>query len=756
MKQAQTKPYYNPKYLALSEKDPKAILDAYDTLMEECHSPDEKLRLQFLRIDVLLHLQEASKAQQELLSLISTEIVQNDLIHKSICQLLLANSYHLLHQHHLAMPCYDSAYESAKRSKDHNIIVKCLIRMSEYQHSLGNIEMALKHLNLADKTCPDANLRGKIRINMGIGTIYYEQENYAMATKYMSQALVHATQSAEYGKQVTIMANLSQFYLNTNRHKESISILQNALSIAEKEKLLPQKGHILNVLASRNMVMGNYQAALEQFLEALFIAERYGCDSDNISKDIALIHISIVNCYNYLNNVEAAKKHLTKTDEVLKTIEDPFLVHDLSIPASLNAHKLGLFDVAMEKLNGALKFFRKHKKYDKVAEVRYAMGELYEASGKLDKAILQYKELPSIHKDQISQIMQVKTKEYDEVISQVIQESEEAHRTLNRVLSNLQKDLTQSFVGKSQASKHALETALLAANHPNASVMITGESGTGKEVLASIIHHNSIRASYPFITVNTAAISRELFESEFFGHKKGSFTGAVRDHVGYFLQANKGTLYLDEIGDMRPDLQIKLLTVLESRKVTPVGSSQSIPFDCRIVCSTNANMMHAIGKGTFRLDLFHRLNTVEIHIDPLRARKEDIPVLLNHYLRHFAKEYNRSIPRLDEELKKRITCYNFPGNVRELRNLVERLYILNPGSFWDASVLDWLPCTDEKRAKDKNQKLHEQQEELQRIVEALEKSGGIQRDAAKLLNMSQSTLCRRIVKYGLHAYTRNE
>lgn len=745
--------FYKPEQSALAQHDPQALLEQYESLLQGCESTDEALRLQFLRIEVLLHLHEAQLAQQYILELISKDDVQNDLVYKSLSLLLLADSYQYLNQKHLALPSYESAYETAKESKDQAIIFKCLIRMANFHKNQSNSDKAIKLLNLADKTCNRSNLKEKIHVKMSLGSIYAEAENYPMATKLMTEALSYNAQSSDHEKQITILANLSGFYVATNRLNESVSILHKALAIAEEKHLIPQKGHVLSVLGLRNMALGDYLKALDQLKEALSIALSFGCDSHNVCRDISMLYYNIATCYSNLGRIEEAVQFLEKAEELVRGMDDQFMLHELSILAANNAQKLGQIKPAMEKLTAAMKFFKKQKCYDKLANVRYAMGLLQEAAGYKDKAIEHFKALPSIHKEHISHLMKVKTREYDEELEQIIRESDEAHRVMNRVLANYQKDLTQSFVGNSPAAKKALETALLASNHPNASVMITGESGTGKEVLASIIHHNSIRASYPFVSVNATAISGNLFESEFFGHKKGSFTGAVRDHVGYFMQANKGTLYLDEIGDMPLEFQIKLLTVLETRSVKPVGSSQSFPFDCRIICSTNANVEAAIEKGNFRLDLYHRLNTVRVHIIPLRMRKDDITVLLYHYLRHFAKEYNRSIPRLDAEFLSLIKAYNFPGNVRELKNIVERLFILNPGSYWNASALDWLASPVQKSSKAKEQKVLEQHEEQQRIIEALEQTNGVQKEAAKLLNMSASTLSRRISLHGLHAYT---
>lgn len=210
-------------------------------------------------------------------------------------------------------------------------------------------------------------------------------------------------------------------------------------------------------------------------------------------------------------------------------------------------------------------------------------------------------------------------------------------------------------------------------------ILITGESGTGKGLVAQAIHESGPRKDKPFISINCGAIPENLLESELFGHKKGAFTSAVEDKKGLITMANTGTLFLDEIGELPPALQVKLLHVIQSRELTPVGDTRPITVDVRIIAATNADLMQRVKDGRFREDLYYRINVIEIRMPPLRERKDDIPVLIKHYLEIFSKESGKNIRDVDYEAMQALLAYDWPGNVRELRNTIERAVVLAEG-----------------------------------------------------------------------------
>lgn len=290
--------------------------------------------------------------------------------------------------------------------------------------------------------------------------------------------------------------------------------------------------------------------------------------------------------------------------------------------------------------------------------------------------------------------------------------------------------------------------------------LILGESGTGKELLARAIHQASDRARGPFIAVNCGAIPETLFESELFGHRKGSFTGATRDKDGYFVAASNGTLFLDEVGEMPLSAQVKVLRALAERKIVSVGDTEERPVDVRIVAATNRNLAAEVKAGRFREDLYYRLNVVQIDLPPLRERQEDITHLAHHFVERYAAEYGKPTRGFTPEAARLLRAYPFPGNVRELQNVVERAVALEPGSLVSAGSLPdrlqgGLPAPEieakEESFPAEGIDLESRLSALERhyVERALEASGGNRTAAAKLLGVTFRSLRYRLLKFGL-------
>ena len=237
--------------------------------------------------------------------------------------------------------------------------------------------------------------------------------------------------------------------------------------------------------------------------------------------------------------------------------------------------------------------------------------------------------------------------------------------------------MSETIIGNSAATQDLL-TLIGAIAPTEASVLITGESGAGKELVAQGIHDKSLRSAHPFVAVNCGAIPAELLESELFGHKKGSFTGAISDHVGRVQSAQAGTLFLDEIGDMPMAMQVKLLRVLQEKVVVPVGSNKPIHVDIRVVAATHRNLEEEIKAGRFRADLYYRINVVPVCVAPLRERREEVPALVAHFAKIFAADKSTTLT-LDGKFLRVMKTYDWPGNVRELSNMIHRLSVLHPG-----------------------------------------------------------------------------
>ena len=314
------------------------------------------------------------------------------------------------------------------------------------------------------------------------------------------------------------------------------------------------------------------------------------------------------------------------------------------------------------------------------------------------------------------------------------------------------------MIGVSNALKQIMHQAREVARHPGATVLITGESGTGKELIAKTIHHLSERREAPCIEINCASIPVNLLESELFGHEKGAFTDAGSRKPGLFEMANKGTIFLDEVGEMEPAMQAKLLRVLENRTIRRVGGTRSIDVDVRVIAATNRNLQDAIQQRGFREDLYYRLNVFPIHIPPLRERKEDIPALAKFFLELYSRRYSRDFNRIDPEALRLLTAYRWPGNIRELKNSIERICIMQAGPALLPAHLPAEIVTGDTAAK-KNPAGPENFEvgleeavtrfEKQLVLAALDRSGGNVLQAAQLLQIPRGTLRYKMEKLQL-------
>jgi DNA-binding NtrC family response regulator len=279
-------------------------------------------------------------------------------------------------------------------------------------------------------------------------------------------------------------------------------------------------------------------------------------------------------------------------------------------------------------------------------------------------------------------------------------------------------------------------------------VLIQGESGTGKELVANVIHQNSIRRNRPFIPVNCGAIAEGLLESELFGHIKGAFTGAIKDNIGLFKAAHGGTIFLDEIAEVQPSLQVKLLRALQERKIRPVGGTTESDIDVRVIAATNRNLEEAIRNKSFRKDLFYRLDVISINMPPLREIKDDIPNLVNHFIKKFSKDGHRQVSRVAPEVMDLLMRYDWPGNVRQLENIIERAFALGEG---DTILASDLPSdirdTYKQSGIGSSSSLNLAENEKLLIMRALRQTKGNKNEAAQLLGINITTVYRKLEKY---------
>jgi DNA-binding NtrC family response regulator len=311
----------------------------------------------------------------------------------------------------------------------------------------------------------------------------------------------------------------------------------------------------------------------------------------------------------------------------------------------------------------------------------------------------------------------------------------------------------ENIVGGSRKMREVFELAVQVAQS-DSTVLVTGESGTGKELLAKAIHQNSQRSKKPFVTINCGAIPETLIESELFGHRKGSFTGAIADRIGKFEAGNEGTVFLDEVSELVLNAQVKLLRVLQEREIDKVGDPRPVKVNVRIIAATNRNLRNLVEDGQFREDLFYRLSVITIDLPPLRERREDIPLLVDHFLRKYCDRCKAPAISPSEEVLDILTKYNWPGNVREMENLMERLVVLRKGSIVLPEHLPGEIRQPKSRVANLALELPDEGIDLEEVEKeilllALQKHLWNQTRAARFLNISRKTLIYRMEKFGI-------
>jgi len=344
--------------------------------------------------------------------------------------------------------------------------------------------------------------------------------------------------------------------------------------------------------------------------------------------------------------------------------------------------------------------------------------------------------------------------------------NEEIKLTIKRVLEQkrlideniaLKQQLSQrlgckEIIAESSAMMQIFET-LEKVIPTKSNILILGESGTGKGLIAELIHCNSPRRNEPFISINCSAIPEGLLESELFGYKKGAFTGAISDKPGLIVMAHKGTLFLDEIGDMPVNLQAKILKVLESSEVTPLGDTRARVVDVRLITATNQDLEQKVRERTFREDLYYRLNVIEVKVPPLRERKDDIPLIVNSFMKKFSEENKKAVKAIESNAMRQIMQYPWPGNVRELKNVVERAVVLSPGEMITASELPDKLQRHEGVLKEQQGasalKISIEDFEKSRIENVYSAQHRNKEETARILGIDLATLYRKLKKYGI-------
>ncbi len=738
----------------MAERDPQRFLKLYPGTPDDSKDPVEKARIQYLRAKALASQGKWMELEPLVLDALAVAVELEDSKHIAGCNLLLADIYNHTGHQERCLPSITIALETAKNARDNIMIAECLSHLARYHMDHHDRVAALKYYTRAIRTASAAmDPELKLKILFAAGSACREAMDYTRALEFYSEAMETAGANDDPEGQIMAIDRLSTVYTATHRLDEAESILRQGLSIPDSPGGPISMARLHFSLGCVMMNKSLFKDAIGCFEQCRELADSIAYDDPNYRVQL---NSNLAGCYRYLNDHETALRHLELAEQIDTAARNVRRGKETMLNKANLLISIGRYQEAKVLLLDVSRYFSRNKMYQQLAIAKANLAQLYELRKEYPRAISTLKELNRIYSEHLDRLLKEQAKEHDIRVTDLLRQNERIRQSSESLTNRYRQAVLSGFVGSSAKTRKVLESALAAAHHPGASVLITGESGTGKEVVANLIHVNSIRSGFPFVAVNVSAISPGLVESEIFGHRKGSFTGATSDHTGFFEQANRGTLYLDEIADMPLEMQSKLLRVLETRQVTPVGGTQARSFDCRIISSSNRNISRMIENNSFRLDLYHRLNTIEIHIPPLRERPEDIPELVDHYVRVIANEIKVDIPRVEDSFIQRLVQHRFPGNVRELRNVVERLLIMLSAKVWNAGTLDALPSLHLKRGFKCPGGHVTRVREMQAndIIAALQACNGKQKDAARRLGMSEPTLTRRIKALHLEIYTR--
>lgn len=603
--------------------------------------------------------------------------------------------------------------------------------------SLGNLEKAIETILESMKIREELGDEAGIATNwLNLGVFYRELGKDEEALVYSEKALGYYRNSGDKQSIPLCLNNIGNYYLDKGEHEKALGYMLEARQL--KLEIEDMSG--LDTLLENISLI--YQDKLQDYLTSIVYArEALEVNLHTQNKlNRSRIYQRLAVCHTRQNQFQEAWDY---TEMALKIIDEhnyTNLKPDLYlVRAEINEGQGDLLAACqnLKEYNRLLTEQHRQENLDRIAE----MQTRYETEKKEKEAeIYRLKNIELENKNR--EIEEQKNK-----LEATIKQLNASEIRYNFVSEELIRNIGSILIGRSEIMKNVSKMISMVAKSENTNVLITGETGTGKEIVARSIHQSSHRGKQHFYAVNCSAITETLFESQFFGHEKDAFTGATTAKPGWFEIANHSTLFLDEIGTLSFDQQAKLLRALEERCIVRVGAHREIPFDVRIISATNLNLTDRIDSGDFRRDLFHRLAIFVINIPPLRERKEDIPLLMKHFLVMASKSLNKKISRVGNEVLDNLMEYDFPGNVRELKNMVERAILVTDSSTLSLEHFNIPLARPETALGEAILPLEEVERDL--LVRALKASNYNRVKAARLLRVDRKVVERKIIKHGI-------
>jgi transcriptional regulator with PAS, ATPase and Fis domain len=594
------------------------------------------------------------------------------------------------------------------------------------------------------------------KLHMHLGLLYRnKQEFQAAISEFLTAQELH--DAKDVSGTVILNVNIASIYAYVGDYQKVISILKSNFEIERNNEL--DASARSNYVGSFNMLIAcataiqnfeNAESALKMMRSLIkkYDLSHYDDDYYRLAADVACGKGDYVNAEKiYRQSYEIQKEKGLESSFLKSYINFLVFIHKYEEALPLCEEALDLIDTDENKVeflelsNDKVKVLKELKRFE---EAFFLFEEIYQKEKELKNSEL---------KQQVENLISENEKKEKQL--------REKEKRISLFNQNLIREHNINFIGTSAAIKDVIDKSTIAAQHPGINVLIVGESGTGKELIAKYIHHASQVDRHIFQEVNCSAIPETMLESEFFGYKKGAFTGAVQDTKGFIEASDKGTLFLDEIGDLPLNLQPKLLKVLEEKRFTPLGSNITRQVSFRLISATNRNLMEMIGNKEFRADLFNRINSLVIEIPPLRKRPADIIPLTDYFLQNFTREFNMVKPDIDAVGRELLLSYSYPGNVRELRNIIERTMIfVRQGESFNEALKTHGFFFSENTQKPKSEKtkylfssdsMKLKEVEKQLVQQALELTGNRKSKAANLLGITASGLTRRLQKFAIEA-----
>jgi DNA-binding NtrC family response regulator/Tfp pilus assembly protein PilF len=578
----------------------------------------------------------------------------------------------------------------------------------------------------------------------GMGRLNLQLKKWETAIQYLEKNLAMVSEKSMNREMATIMVNLAIAYLNIKDYEKALGLnLQLDTKVLEDNDQELYHTVILNTGCCYSE-MGEYSKARPYFEKANNYAQKQSDVPQLIFSLINLGRISKLESnptqsLEYLNKALGYAKEANNLRQLL-TIHT--LIGDAFASQQDYANALMQFESANHITETTLDISASPDLARSIATCHEKLGDYQKAY----TSILSYVELLDKNEQQ-------REKPDEEIkVNKQINAGKKTHYLFSDSMSLISKELNEQIghwlIGTSYEMQDIVNKAYIAAKNDTVNVMICGESGTGKELVARLIHHAGDRSKMPFVEVNSAVFTTSLAESALFGHKKGSYTGANDSHIGYFESADRGTLFLDEISEMPAEIQSMILRVLETKQIKALGSNTLTKVDFRLICASNHDIGKLTDSGSFRLDLFHRINALEIHLLPLRERKSDIPLLINYFLTRLSAEQGVKVPSIEPRALDLLCGYGYPGNIRELKNIIQRLLLFNQGNTIVADVVEV------NIGKEVDSDVHIDSLDLLTnerflIETSMRKSMNVVSEASKLLGISPYALSRRIKKYNM-------